>query len=524
MAIKIAKNFKFPGSSDTYQVNAVKLDGVDATAEELNYMQGVTANVQEQLNTKGMFLITAVKSATSDSIDKTMAEIEAAYQAGMTICCKYSSANSGGFLGILQLVSRNSSASWSFASLVTATISVIVVLNNTTITETIKMLTDNKGTITGVSANGTSIATSGDANIPAASTTKYGVTKLSSSTSSTSTTLAATASAVKAAYDLANTAKTNATTAQSKADEAHTLASGIVALTFADIDAICIMPRDPGLYQDDVMIMSWEELDDNGIINRFEPPDGNGFFYYYQGDYFAYGASGHLVLPEDLGTNTGLEEGLLQDCTWITGVTIPKSVTYIPGSCFRGCINLETVVFHNNVTELQSGCFRDCTSLRNITLPSSVTFLGPSLFNGTGITHLTLPSGCLNATGSGALSIGIAGLTSVTIEPGNTKLEGQMFYGCSSLTEIIIPEGVLTIKDRAFVNCPALTHIVIPKSLTSLGRYLFEDSLALTSVEYNGTKAQWNAIASDATPWGDLLWCDYSNITQVICSDGTITL
>jgi hypothetical protein len=61
-----------------------------------------------------------------------------------------------------------------------------------------------KGTITGVSANGTSIATSGVANIPAASTSAYGVTKLSSATNSTSTTLAATASAVKAAYDLAN--------------------------------------------------------------------------------------------------------------------------------------------------------------------------------------------------------------------------------------------------------------------------------------------------------------------------------
>ena len=61
-----------------------------------------------------------------------------------------------------------------------------------------------KGTITGVSANGTSVATSGVANIPAASTSKYGVTKLSSATNSTSTTLAATASAVKSAYDLAN--------------------------------------------------------------------------------------------------------------------------------------------------------------------------------------------------------------------------------------------------------------------------------------------------------------------------------
>lgn len=63
--------------------------------------------------------------------------------------------------------------------------------------------TKNAGTITGVSANGTSVATSGVANIPAASTSKYGVTKLSSATNSTSTTLAATPSAVKSAYDLA---------------------------------------------------------------------------------------------------------------------------------------------------------------------------------------------------------------------------------------------------------------------------------------------------------------------------------
>lgn len=62
------------------------------------------------------------------------------------------------------------------------------------------------GTITGVSANGTSVATSGVANIPAASTSAYGVTKLSTATNSTSTSLAATASAVKSAYDLANAA------------------------------------------------------------------------------------------------------------------------------------------------------------------------------------------------------------------------------------------------------------------------------------------------------------------------------
>ena len=64
--------------------------------------------------------------------------------------------------------------------------------------------TKNTGTITKVSANGTSIATSGVANIPAASISVYGVTKLSSATNSESIVVAATPSAVKSAYDLAN--------------------------------------------------------------------------------------------------------------------------------------------------------------------------------------------------------------------------------------------------------------------------------------------------------------------------------
>ena len=72
--------------------------------------------------------------------------------------------------------------------------------------------TTNTGTITKVQANGTDVASSGTANIPAATLTNYGVTQLSNSTSSTSTVLAATPSAVKSAYDLANTANTTSGT------------------------------------------------------------------------------------------------------------------------------------------------------------------------------------------------------------------------------------------------------------------------------------------------------------------------
>lgn len=59
-------------------------------------------------------------------------------------------------------------------------------------------------------------------------TNTAGILKLTNSTSSTSTTTAATPSSVKSAYDLANTAKTNAATAQERADSAYILAESKV--------------------------------------------------------------------------------------------------------------------------------------------------------------------------------------------------------------------------------------------------------------------------------------------------------
>ena len=105
--------------------------------------------------------------------------------------------------------------------------------------------TKNQGTITGVSANGTSVATSGVANIPAASTSAYGVTKLSSATNSTSTSLAATASAVKAAYDLANSYKGTVTgvkiNGSTKSPSSGTVDIGTVA-TSVKIDNVSKTP------------------------------------------------------------------------------------------------------------------------------------------------------------------------------------------------------------------------------------------------------------------------------------------
>lgn len=107
------------------------------------------------------------------------------------------------------------------------------------------------GTITKVQANGTDVSSSGTANIPAASTSAYGVTKLSSATNSTSTSLAATASAVKSAYDLANgkqdklTSGTNIKTINGQS----LLGSGNITISaFAD-RGYTTEVTEPGLYK-----------------------------------------------------------------------------------------------------------------------------------------------------------------------------------------------------------------------------------------------------------------------------------
>lgn len=113
----------------------------------------------------------------------------------------------------------------------------IKTINNTSILGSGNItISGNAGTITGVSANGTSVATSGVANIPAASTTVYGVTKLYDATDSTSTVLAATANAVKKAYDLAN-GKGNGTITAVQANGTSIATSGVANIPAASTSA-----------------------------------------------------------------------------------------------------------------------------------------------------------------------------------------------------------------------------------------------------------------------------------------------
>ncbi len=315
------------------------------------------------------------------------------------------------------------------------------------------------------------------------------------------------------------------------------------------------------------------------IVNK----DGYLFYTYDNVNYLvAYvGSNTDLTLPDDYnGQNYKLNNYAFYNCSGLTSVTIPDSVTSISDGAFEYCSGLTSITIGNRVTSIGDGAFICCSGLTSVTIGNSVTSIGDLAFSCcSGLTSVTIGNsvtsisdgafyGCSgltsviwnaeNCTSAGSSSYPIFSdclkLANVTIGENVKIIPDYAFKGCSGLTvyytgdvagwcgieglynvtpsslalyigdkkvegDLVIPDSVTSIGDYVFRGCSGLTSVTIGNSVTSIGYSAFDGCSGLKNITYTGTIADWKNIAK-VRGWNEKV----PSTCIIHCTDGDINM
>ena len=200
------------------------------------------------------------------------------------------------------------------------------------------------------------------------------------------------------------------------------------------------------------------------------------------------------IIPSD-GSVTIIGNGAFYQCSSLSDIIIPDSVTSILLYAFRGCSGLESVTIGKGLASINAGVFGGCTSLTNISVdPQNPVYhsTGSHLIETKSKSLIAVCRGSMIPTDGSVTSIGdgafmdCAWLESILIPDSVISIRGEAFYGCSGLTSITIPDSVTYIGGGAFQGCSNLDNIVVPDSVTSIGGNAF------TGTAFYNDRSNWD--------------------------------
>ena len=208
-----------------------------------------------------------------------------------------------------------------------------------------------------------------------------------------------------------------------------------------------------------------------------------------------------------------------------SGATYDYSDESTPKSVFYNMPEIKSVIVQEGITKLGNALFYRCQNMQTISLPSTLTELGYRIF----------------AQGSGGFQ-SYGGLTELTLPAGIQKLGGNALRQ-TNITELVIPARVSVIEDyflstctklktvRAessvlgsfmFVQCTALESLTISTNCKTFGSNMLTYCESLTTITYEGTKEQWNAITKPTNWMTSDAKNNYHNgyLQRINCIDG----
>ncbi len=227
------------------------------------------------------------------------------------------------------------------------------------------------------------------------------------------------------------------------------------------------------------------------VCNCRQPSDGLWFILINGGTSYSVAGIGdntdsYVVIPEKHKglPVTSIEAQAFSDCSQITNIEIPDSITYIGEDAFAGCSiqrdEYESVYYigkwvfgydrssthiyiRNGTLGIMNNAFRD-GDLIEVIIPSSVVEIGDNAF-----------SGCDK-------------LTNVKMNYGLRRIGKRAFEGCSKLDHFYMPSTVTEVGEYAFYNCSELITVRISESIEKIGFEAFANCDKLNYNTYNGGK------------------------------------
>lgn len=229
---------------------------------------------------------------------------------------------------------------------------------------------------------------------------------------------------------------------------------------------------------------------------------------------------GNIDIPQSVEYNgitytvTGIRGSAFDNCTSMTGVTIPNTICWIGSGAFSFKQRLTSVYitdlaawckinfesFSANPLRIAHHLYLNGDELTHIDFPNTVTAISNYAFYGCdGLISVNIGNS-VNIIGDNAFR-DCTGLTSVSIGNSVTEIGYSAFSDCTALTSVIIGNSVNIIGKNAFVSCTSLTNVIIPNSVSLIGRCAFWCCTNLANIVIPNSVTLIDELAFDGTAW-----------------------